>query len=156
MGAGRHDARTGSDTFRIIMEERRQSCWSKLLSRMGFAVLTVSFMVCLLATVLFLLNPTQGLALNSLRFTGLQQVLPGYLQTEQKGWDVEAPITSLQNSTDDWNILYHLGGNGPWIERIDGFVDGGVAVPSGCEVDMVHLVPSLSTILGSTNFVNTN
>ncbi|CCX06869.1 Similar to 3-phytase B; acc. no. P34754 [Pyronema omphalodes CBS 100304] len=122
------------------MEERMQSCWSKLLSRMGFAVLTVSFMVCLLATVLFLLNPTQGLALNSLRFTRLQQVLPGYLQTEHKGWNVEAPITSLQNSTDDWNILYHLGGNGPWIDRLDGVVDGGVAVPSGCEVDMVHLM----------------
>src|SRR5579862_152250 len=39
-----------------------------------------------------------------------------------------------------WNLLYHLGGNGPWIERIDGVVEGGIGVPKGCRVEQVHMV----------------
>ena len=43
----------------------------------------------------------------------------------------------------DWNLLYHLDGNGPWIEKVDG--DGGDGVrgikpPEGCVVEQVHLV----------------
>jgi acid phosphatase len=40
----------------------------------------------------------------------------------------------------DWNILYHLGGNGPWVEKVIDVVDGGIAVPEGCEVEQVHMV----------------
>jgi len=40
----------------------------------------------------------------------------------------------------DWNILYHLGGNGPWIEKVDGVVEGGIAAPEGCNVEQVHMV----------------
>ncbi|KAF2458235.1 3-phytase B precursor [Lineolata rhizophorae] len=40
----------------------------------------------------------------------------------------------------DWNILYHLGGNGPWVEKVDGTVDGGIAVPHRCTVDQVHML----------------
>lgn len=40
----------------------------------------------------------------------------------------------------DWNILYHLGGNGPWIEKVDGVVEGGIAAPEGCKVEQVHMV----------------
>ncbi|RPB27592.1 phosphoglycerate mutase-like protein [Terfezia boudieri ATCC MYA-4762] len=39
-----------------------------------------------------------------------------------------------------WNILYHLGGNGPWIPKIDGVVDGGIAIPNGCKIDMIHMM----------------
>ena len=42
--------------------------------------------------------------------------------------------------TNDWNILYHLGGNGPWVEKVIDVVDGGIAVPEGCEVEQVHMV----------------
>ena len=42
--------------------------------------------------------------------------------------------------TKDWNILYHLGGNGPWVEKIIDVVDGGVAPPEGCEVVQVHMM----------------
>ncbi|CAO2650994.1 Nn.00g092910.m01.CDS01 [Neocucurbitaria sp. VM-36] len=41
--------------------------------------------------------------------------------------------------TKDWNILYHLGGNGPWVEKVLDIVPGGIAVPSGCEVEQVHM-----------------
>jgi acid phosphatase len=40
----------------------------------------------------------------------------------------------------EWNILYHLGGNGPWVEKVIDVVDGGIAVPEGCEVEQVHMV----------------
>lgn len=42
--------------------------------------------------------------------------------------------------TNDWNILYHLGGNGPWVEKVIDIVDGGIAVPEGCQVEQVHMV----------------
>ncbi|KAF2810248.1 phosphoglycerate mutase-like protein [Mytilinidion resinicola] len=40
----------------------------------------------------------------------------------------------------DWNILYHLGGNGPWIEKTEGVVEGGVGPPKGCVVEQVHMM----------------
>jgi acid phosphatase len=40
----------------------------------------------------------------------------------------------------DWNILYHLGGNGPWVEKVIDVVEGGIAVPEGCDVEQVHMV----------------
>ncbi|KAF2873028.1 3-phytase B precursor [Massariosphaeria phaeospora] len=42
--------------------------------------------------------------------------------------------------TNDWNILYHLGGNGPWVEKVIDVVDGGIGVPEGCEVEQVHMM----------------
>lgn len=34
-----------------------------------------------------------------------------------------------------WDLRYHLGGNSPWIPKVDGVVDGGIEVPLGCSVD---------------------
>lgn len=45
--------------------------------------------------------------------------------------------------TKGWNILYHLGGNGPWVEKVIDVVDGGIAVPTGCEVEQVHMVSDI-------------
>lgn len=42
--------------------------------------------------------------------------------------------------TKDWNILYHLGGNGPWVEKVIDVVEGGIAPPESCEVVQVHMV----------------
>lgn len=42
--------------------------------------------------------------------------------------------------TKDWNILYHLGGNGPWIEKAVDVVDGGIGIPEGCAVEQVHMM----------------
>lgn len=46
-----------------------------------------------------------------------------------------------------WNILYHLGGYGPWIEKVDGTAStigqgDAVAPPVGCVVDQIHVVRS--------------
>ena len=43
-------------------------------------------------------------------------------------------------TTKDWNILYHLGGNGPWVEKVIDVVDTGIAVPEGCQVEQVHMM----------------
>ncbi|KAF2993680.1 acid phosphatase pho5 [Curvularia kusanoi] len=43
-------------------------------------------------------------------------------------------------TTKDWNILYHLGGNGPWVEKVIDIVDSGIAVPEDCEVEQVHMM----------------
>ncbi|KZM18908.1 acid phosphatase [Ascochyta rabiei] len=43
-------------------------------------------------------------------------------------------------TTKDWNILYHLGGNGPWVEKVIDVVESGIAVPDGCEVEQVHMM----------------
>jgi hypothetical protein len=42
--------------------------------------------------------------------------------------------------TKDWNILYHLGGNGPWVEKVIDVVEGGIAPPEGCKVVQVHMM----------------
>ena len=42
--------------------------------------------------------------------------------------------------TQDWNILYHLGGNGPWVEKHEDVVGSGIAVPEGCQVEQVHMM----------------
>lgn len=42
--------------------------------------------------------------------------------------------------TKDWNILYHLGGNGPWIQKIDGTVGDNIGAPESCRVEQVHMI----------------
>lgn len=39
-----------------------------------------------------------------------------------------------------WDQLYHLGGNSPWIPKLDGVVTTDVTAPAGCRVDQVHMV----------------
>lgn len=73
-------------------------------------------------------------------------MLPSYLQAQHRGWWSGEPDYQAASATgvekDKWNLLYHLGGNGPWVEKIDGVVEGGIQVPEDCEVDMVHMVGS--------------
>lgn len=52
------------------------------------------------------------------------------------GWST---LDSWRNQV-AWNILYHVGGNGPWIQKVHGVVEGGVGAPDGCCVDQVHIV----------------
>ncbi|CAI7575601.1 unnamed protein product [Penicillium pancosmium] len=40
-----------------------------------------------------------------------------------------------------WNLLQHLGGNGPWIEKIDDRGESSnLAPPEGCSIEQVHLM----------------
>lgn len=117
-----------------------------LLLNMALILFTVSAMIGLLASIVFLLNPQSSYSLpNSLQ--DLQAVLPSYIQTHHRGWWSSEPDYQAASSSrvgkDGWNLLYHLGGNGPWVEKVDGVVEGGIQVPGGCEVDMVHMVGSV-------------
>ncbi|KAK8212935.1 hypothetical protein M8818_003100 [Zalaria obscura] len=52
------------------------------------------------------------------------------------------------DTTDDWNILYHLGGNGPWIRKEDNIISNDMEPPPGCTVDQIHMVgSSVQTLL---------
>jgi hypothetical protein len=42
----------------------------------------------------------------------------------------------------EWNLFYHLGGNGPWIPKVDGVIHETLAPPTSCVVDQVHMVRS--------------
>ena len=82
-------------------------------------------MVCASAAILFLLlGPRLSYCYPDLR----QQVL----RPNAPNWG-NPPIHK-----DKWNVLYHQGGNGPWIQKVDGVLDGGIELPEGCSVDMVH------------------
>lgn len=50
--------------------------------------------------------------------------------------------TTEQSQNDDWNILHHLGGNGPWIEKRGGVHYSQSFGPDldGCVIDQVHMV----------------
>lgn len=50
---------------------------------------------------------------------------------------------SLQDKLDDWNLFGHLGGNGPWIEKVNaryGTYERDGEPPAGCVIDQVHMV----------------
>lgn len=51
----------------------------------------------------------------------------------------------------DWNMLYHLGGTGPWVQRIDGRGSESVVPPAGCQVEQTHLVSHRSRRLQGNN-----
>ncbi|KAL4782701.1 histidine phosphatase superfamily [Aspergillus varians] len=40
---------------------------------------------------------------------------------------------------DGWNLHYRLGGYGPWIEKLDGPIQG-IEPPVGCHIDQVHMM----------------
>lgn len=86
-------------------------------------------------------NPTIGLHLrNSLPTTEnifsehwLSWILRPSQRDSQRAW------TNVMN-TRDWNMLYHVGGNGPWIQKMDDVVQEGFDPPKRCKVEQVHMV----------------
>lgn len=40
----------------------------------------------------------------------------------------------------NWNILYHLGGTGPWVQKVDGIFTNDIGPPAGCKVEQVHML----------------
>ncbi|PVI06004.1 phosphoglycerate mutase-like protein [Periconia macrospinosa] len=40
----------------------------------------------------------------------------------------------------DWNLFYHLGGVGPWVEKNIDVIEGGISPPDGCEVEQIHMM----------------
>ena len=53
---------------------------------------------------------------------------------------VSHKIWASRDIESSWNMLYHLGGNGPWIKKLEGTLHEDVEPPRGCEVEQVHMV----------------
>lgn len=68
-------------------------------------------------------------------------------------WNPEGLVRPFRALSREWNLLYHLGGNGPWIEKIDRVVQGGIGVPDGCVVEQVHMVRTDPVPVRATNTV---
>ena len=52
-------------------------------------------------------------------------------------------ICASRNIESPWNMLYHLGGNGPWITKLDGTLHEDVEPPMGCKVEQAHMVSGI-------------
>ncbi|EOA90950.1 uncharacterized protein SETTUDRAFT_158436 [Exserohilum turcica Et28A] len=122
-------------------------------------ITTSAIVTAILAAAIYIVYHSPSLsALSPSLYASLSQY-PGYLGSECAGKPHHAsweswwhPQHSTGNATaakskdgaaartKDWNILYHLGGNGPWVEKKIDVVEGGVAVPEGCEVVQVHMM----------------
>lgn len=112
-------------------------------------LLTVSAVVCLLGAVFFLAPyssqvPFSPVSLGSSdepwSLASFYTAVP-YTSSWGSWWHPHRQTGSGQSIIEKgWNLLYHLGGNGPWIEKIDGVVDGGLGPPEGCKVEQAHMV----------------
>lgn len=41
---------------------------------------------------------------------------------------------------DNWDLHYHLGGNGPWIHKTSMILTEDVSLPEGCSAEQVHMM----------------
>ncbi|KAK5725798.1 hypothetical protein LTR15_003988 [Elasticomyces elasticus] len=48
--------------------------------------------------------------------------------------------STLTVAKEEWDIRYHMGGNSPWIPKINGTIAGGIDPPLGCRIDQVHVM----------------
>jgi hypothetical protein len=98
-----------------------------------------------------MLLPVSIVLLAATVYMGLQQDnqwIARYFDTISNSFTLaqHAPINATTTTTSrDWNLLYHLGGNGPWIPKVDGVVEGGLSLPEGCKIDQVHMVTTCSS-----------
>ncbi|KAI9882833.1 MAG: hypothetical protein M1823_005419 [Watsoniomyces obsoletus] len=112
-------------------------------------LLTLSAVVCLFGAILFLANRSSQVALplfssgrtnEPFSLASFYTLVP-YTSSWRSWWHSQRYEAGNGNMIEKgWNLLYHLGGNGPWIEKIDGVVDAGVGPPEGCRVEQVHMM----------------
>ncbi len=107
----------------------------------GLTSLMLAILVCAGFCAVLIGNPTIGIY--------LQEALPSFATVPSNNWirqilgvsqwQLRRAWTSAK-ARPDWNILYHIGGNGPWIQKVDGVVQEGIGSPAGCHVEQVHMV----------------
>jgi acid phosphatase len=91
---------------------------------------------------------------------GAFSIFRGYITAPHKDPSTASPYSSSWNTwfnpshrtsnynpsvpeSDGWNLYYHLGGYGPWIEKLDGPTQD-IKPPAGCHVEQAHMVVSTS------------
>lgn len=82
-------------------------------------------------------------------FISLQQEYPwvalmhNYLDVITDKWTHPQILANHNTTQEDWDILYHLGGNGPWIPKVDGPFGDELSLPEGCKIEQVHMVGTI-------------
>lgn len=76
---------------------------------------------------------------------GPQIQVPGAATPHSASWKtwfhpLQAQPNATRESSEEWNLFQHLGGNGPWIEKSGSNDEMSIAPPEGCSVDQVHMV----------------
>jgi hypothetical protein len=85
-------------------------------------------------------------------YVGLQQeyfwvaTIHEYLDVITSNWTHPHVLVTNTTTNDDWNILYHLGGNGPWIPKVDGPFGDDLSIPEGCRIEQVHMVGATQSL----------
>ena len=69
-----------------------------------------------------------------------------FIEGRCQDWQLCRKACTWNRAASGWDILYHVGGNGPWIQKVDGTLGESIEPPVGCKVEQVHMV---STISGS-------
>lgn len=73
----------------------------------------------------------------------------GFAKSWELNWLGESPYKILPWSQEThasngavalWDILYNVGGNGPWIRKLDGTVEEDIKPPAGCNAEQIHMV----------------
>jgi hypothetical protein len=72
-----------------------------------------------------------------------------YLDVITSKWTHPHILPTNTTIQEDWNILYHLGGNGPWIPKTDGPFGDDLSIPEGCQIEQVHVVGAIQHSLQS-------
>jgi acid phosphatase len=116
-----------------------------MMGALSFSILLLSFIAAIAGILsfyrddaLFLICERFTRRCNKSRNTWISPHYPSW-----NSW-LDPPHSSFHErpsplKNDGWNLHYHLGGYGPWVEKLDGPVQG-LEVPAGCRVDQVHMV----------------
>jgi hypothetical protein len=86
-------------------------------------------------------------------YVGLQQEYPWvttineYLGVITSQWTHPHILVTNTTTHEEWNILYHLGGNGPWVPKVDGPFGDDLSIPEGCKIEQVHMVGATQYLL---------
>ena len=95
----------------------------------------VSALTAAFAFVLFGLYPGAYKTTASSVGSGVHDWIP--LLAPTRVWNDNEPSSSTGGL---WDILYHLGGNGPWIPKVRNTTEESIEPPEECWVDQVHMV----------------
>ncbi|KAJ5813662.1 Multiple inositol polyphosphate phosphatase [Penicillium pulvis] len=76
---------------------------------------------------------------------GPQIQVPGAATPHSASWKtwfhpLQAQPNATRESSEEWYLFQHLGGNGPWIEKSGSNDELSIAPPKGCSVDQVHMI----------------
>ena len=63
-----------------------------------------------------------------------------FMEGRCQDWPLSRRACTWSRAASGWDILYHVGGNGPWIQKVDGTLGEGIEPPAGCKVEQVHMV----------------